>query len=234
MHSSALATGELFLKSGAVRNVKRILDIGGRDVNGTLRRFAPGNASFISIDLEPGRGVDLVLEDPYRYPFSDGCFDCVVSTSCLEHDRMFWLTILEASRVLSQNGLLYLSVPSQGAYHGYPYDNWRFYPDASLAIVEWSARSGQPLHLIESFNHPDMPFNDYIMSFSKTKGRWSGPYLHEQIAGSYNIRVGDSSEIARQQIEAPGIALAIALGDELIRLRGEAAMQERSDVPAIA
>ena len=84
----------------------------------------------------------MVLDDPYTLPFADESVDIVVSTSCLEHSEMFWLSFLEMLRVLRPTGLLYLNVSSNGNFHRYPVDCWRFYPDSGVAMVCWARRNG--------------------------------------------------------------------------------------------
>lgn len=169
VHLTAMQTGELFFDAYWQSSFNRILDVGSRDVNGSLRSVAPVGATYIGIDVAEGPGVDQVIDDSYVYPFPDGHFDCVVSTSCWEHDPMFWLTFLECCRVLSGSGFLYVNAPSSGTYHGFPLDHWRFYPDAGLALEQWGKRMKQPVRFLESFiigqgiNH----MNDYVMVFTK-------------------------------------------------------------------
>ena len=170
MHPSASELGRLFFQFYWKDGFRRILDIGSLVVNGSLRQYRPPAAEYVGIDLSEGPGVDLVLEDPYQYLFPPGHFDLIVSTSCFEHDPMFWLTFLEASRVLSPSGFLYINAPSNGWYHTHPWDNWRFYPDAALALESWGRRSGCPMNVIESFfagrSNGDV-WNDCVMIFSK-------------------------------------------------------------------
>jgi hypothetical protein len=51
------------------------------------------------LDLEAGPGVDVVAPEGAMggYPFPDGAFDVVVSSSVLEHDEFFWVTIKAGS-----------------------------------------------------------------------------------------------------------------------------------------
>jgi ubiquinone/menaquinone biosynthesis C-methylase UbiE len=44
--------------------------------------------------------------------FKDEAFDCVMSSSVLEHDKYFWKSLAEMNRVLRKGGLLILSAPS--------------------------------------------------------------------------------------------------------------------------
>jgi SAM-dependent methyltransferase len=87
-----------------------------------------------------GKNVDVIAQDPHAFPFSDGSFDVVLSTSCLEHDPAFWVTFSEMVRVVKPQGLIYTDAPSNGPYHGYPLDCWRFQKDAYLALARWSGR----------------------------------------------------------------------------------------------
>jgi SAM-dependent methyltransferase len=170
MHPSALDNGRLFfttyLEAGADALV---IDIGAQDVNGSLRQLVPPGARYLGLDFVAGQGVDLVLEDPYQLPFADGTADVVVSSSCFEHIEMFWLMFNEILRVLKPHGLFYLNAPSNGDFHRYPVDCWRFYPDAGDALVRWANRSGYQPALLESFTtyqRLDI-WNDFIAVFAK-------------------------------------------------------------------
>lgn len=152
MHPSAMANGERFFKT-YVRHLADplVVDIGSQDVYGSLRSVVPPHARYVGVDMAPGEGVDLVLQDPYVLPFDTGSVDVVVSSSCVEHMEFFWLAVLEMLRVLSPRGLLYLNVPSNGSFHRYPVDCWRFYPDSGQALVRWGRRNGFDALLLESY-----------------------------------------------------------------------------------
>src|ERR1051325_4567827 len=152
MHDTALRTGALFFECyGKLFTNPSILDVGSMDVNGTLRSVAPASATYTGIDLSPGLCVDLVVTAGDRLPFDDGAFDLTVSTSCFEHDPMYWMTFFEMTRVTRAGGVLYFSAPSNGPYHGYPGDCWRFYADAGDALARWAVRNEQPVQLVETF-----------------------------------------------------------------------------------
>jgi SAM-dependent methyltransferase len=119
-----------------------IVDIGSQDVNGSLRSVAPPNNKYIGVDFVEAKGVDVVITDPYSLPFEDESVDAVVSSSCFEHSEFFWLLFNEALRILKPTGLLYINVPSNGQFHRYPVDCWRFYPDSGVALQNWGKRSG--------------------------------------------------------------------------------------------
>jgi SAM-dependent methyltransferase len=170
MHPTAMDNGRLFfecyLGDGAART---LVDIGSKDVNGSLRSYAPASCRYVGVDFAAGPGVDLVLDDPYRLPFEPDSVDAVVSSSCFEHIEFFWLMFNEVLRVLKADGLFYLNAPSNGEYHRYPVDCWRFYPDAGLALVNWGRRSGYNPALLESFTTRQRldVWNDCVAVFVK-------------------------------------------------------------------
>lgn len=172
MHPTALTHCRTFFDT-YLRDIARpvIVDIGSQDINGSLRQVAPPVCQYVGVDFIEGKGVDVVLDDPYKFPIPDDFADAVVSSSCFEHSQFFWLTFLEAIRILKPSGLLYLNVPSNGPYHRHPTDNWRFYPDAGRALNEWARRSGYDSTLLESFigwQEGDV-WNDFVAVLLKSR-----------------------------------------------------------------
>lgn len=167
MHTTARDNAALFFKTYFSTNAEplRIVEIGAQDVNGSIRAFAPAGATYIGVDFVQAKGVDVVLDDPYQLPFETGSCDVVVSSSVFEHSELFWLLFLEIMRVLKPTGVFYLNAPSNGSFHRYPVDCWRFYPDAGQALVKWAQRSGMNPLLLESYTSPQFPgevWNDYV------------------------------------------------------------------------
>lgn len=189
MHQSALRFGKLFFDvyCDQLTGVT-VVDIGSQDVNGSLKQVMPTSCRYVGVDFVPGKGVDLVLEDPYQLPLEDESADVIVSSSCFEHSEMFWLTFLEVSRVLKPGGLLYINVPSNGMFHRYPVDCWRFYPDSGEALCAWARRNGQPMVLLESFigKHfsPAERWNDFVAVFVKG----------DEFVGRYPSRMTDRTD----------------------------------------
>jgi len=170
MHTTAMQNAALFFDTYApFLGPGRVLDIGAQDVNGSLKQVCPEPLQYTGVDFVPGRGVDVVLSDPYVLPFDTESIDAVISSSCFEHSQLFWVLFLELLRVLKPSGLLYLNVPSNGLFHRYPVDCWRFYPDSGGALVEWGRRNGTRCHLLESFvaKQDREPWNDFVAVFLK-------------------------------------------------------------------
>lgn len=150
----------------------KIIEIGSQDVNGSLRSTAPSNFEYIGVDFVEGKGVDVVLNDPYSLPFESESADIVLSSSCFEHSEMFWIVFLEILRILKPKGLFYLNVPSNGYFHRYPVDCWRFYPDSGKALISWAKRNNINAALLESYISSqtigkDGIWNDFVGVFIK-------------------------------------------------------------------
>jgi SAM-dependent methyltransferase len=173
MHPTAMSNCKSFFEaySNSLTNSTRlkIIEIGSQDVNGSLRQVAPPDCEYVGVDFAAGKGVDVVLSDPYSLPLASGSADIVLSSSCFEHSEMFWITYLEILRVLKPSGLFYLNVPSNGAFHRFPVDCWRFYPDSGRALVAWAKRNGVSAALLESYVSSQVGdiWNDFVAVFVK-------------------------------------------------------------------
>lgn len=174
MHFSAYQFGEIFFKTYYKPGMK-IVEIGSQDVNGSLRDgLSTLDVDYTGVDFVEGKGVDVILDEPYRLPFEDNSVDILVSSSCFEHSELFWLSYLEMLRILKPEGILYLNVPNNGCVHRYPVDCWRFYPDAGKALETWGHRNGIPVLLIESFIGQQIPADQcHSEQFGRESGRWN-------------------------------------------------------------
>lgn len=206
MHLSALNNARVFFETyGSKMGDGTVIDIGAQDVNGSLKSVTPGHLRYVGVDFIEARGVDVVLDDPYELPFETESIDIVVTSSCLEHSEMFWITFLEILRVLKPHGLLYMNVPSNGSYHRYPVDCWRFYPDSGRALVTWAQRNGYRPQLLESFvraQHVDA-WNDCVSVLVKDEAA-AARYrdrIVDRITDFTNGTVAGSDEILRFKSE---------------------------------
>lgn len=180
MHKSALHFGKAFFDvylSNFDSKCLTIVDVGSQDVNGSLRSFAPSESKYIGVDFVDGKGVDVILTDPYQLPFESESVDAIVCSSVFEHSEFFWLLFVECLRIVKPNGLIYINAPSNGMVHRYPIDGWRFYPDAGHALESWGRRQGCSSILLESFIAPKMGpidgegmWNDFVAVFLKDEG----------------------------------------------------------------
>jgi len=165
---------ETYSKSFESNRKIKIVEIGSQDVNGSLRITAPIDCEYIGVDFVEGKGVDIVLSDPYTLPFESESIDIILTSSCFEHSEMFWLVFLEILRILKPKGLCYLNAPSNGNIHRYPVDCWRFYPDSGQALITWAQRNGINAVQLESYTSSqtdvsDGFWNDFVGIFLKDK-----------------------------------------------------------------
>jgi SAM-dependent methyltransferase len=167
MHPSAQKNAKLFYEHYCKLETPTIVEIGSQNVNGSIRDYAPQKSNYIGLDFAAGKGVDVVLTDAYKYPIEDNSVDIVVSSSCFEHADFFWLSYLEAMRILKPTGLFYLNVPSTGIYHEFPVDCWRFYPDSGKALSNWGNRNNYDCVLLESYITNEEQWEDCVSIFLK-------------------------------------------------------------------
>lgn len=126
---------------------RKTLELGSTDVNGSVRPLFRG--PYVGIDHEPGIGVDRVM-NANALDFPAAAFECVVSTSMLEHDPAFWLTLPEVGRVLQPGGYFILTTVSTGfPEHNNP-DYWRFLPDTWPLLMQLAG-----CELVDSRNDPE-------------------------------------------------------------------------------
>jgi len=120
------------------------------------------NIKYLSIDIEQGDGVDIVMNDPYNAPIEDNSVDVVISGQMLEHCEFFWLTIKDMARILRSGGFILLVAPSCGSVHRFPVDCWRFYPDAYKALAKWVN-----LELVQAWHDQTGQWKDQVGMFKK-------------------------------------------------------------------
>lgn len=185
MHPTAMKNCKSFFDNYS-KNLESgmVIDIGAQNFNGSLSEVCPKKLTYVGVDFAEGPGVSVVLKDPYSLPFPDNYADMIVSSSCFEHSEMFWLVFLEIMRVLKPSGLFYLNVPSNGPFHRYPVDCWRFYPDSGKALVTWAKHNQLNVCLLESYTSSQEydGWNDYVAIFLKDEAK---AQLHKD-------RIGDS------------------------------------------
>jgi SAM-dependent methyltransferase len=208
MHPTAMLNGKSFFdcyeQSFPDSQSVTVLDIGAQDVNGSLKQVCPPRFKYVGVDFVEGKGVDVILTDPYVLPFETGTADIVTASSCFEHSEMFWLVFLEIMRVLKPRGLFYLNVPSNGMVHRYPVDCWRFYPDSGLALTSWGRRNGMNVGMLESFVSRQYlsqqvadQWNDFVAVFIRDETHVQG-FPHRIIQSKtdfFNGRLYGSSDV---------------------------------------
>lgn len=93
----------------------RVLDLGGRDINGSIRGLLPA-AKWTGLDIEPGPGVDLVHDATLPWPEGWDRYDVVVCTEVLEHVERWPQLLRTAAQALEPGGpeALFVTCASTG------------------------------------------------------------------------------------------------------------------------
>jgi len=140
MHESSMTLMRNFAEANVdLIEGSKILEVGSQNINGTYRGLFRKAASYVGIDVLAGKDVDIILKDPYKYPFEDEHFDLIISGNTLEHCRHPWLAIKEMYRVLRIGGKMCHTTPWRFHIHkdaGCPYDCWRILPDGMHVLYE--------------------------------------------------------------------------------------------------
>ena len=171
MHDTSIKNAQRFISTYVKNEERKLVEIGSKSYleQFNFRQAMPEKIQYIGVDFQAGLNVDIVLDDPYKLPIDDNSIDYVISSSCFEHSEFFWLSFLEITRVLKPGGLFYLNAPSNGSFHRFPVDCWRFYPDSAMSLVKWSKKNGIDCELLEQYtsNREADIWNDYVAVFVK-------------------------------------------------------------------
>lgn len=78
-----------------------VLDIGGRNINGTVKDIFSEGTGFSALDIRPGEGVDIVADAAIWQPAS--LYDCVICCEVFEHTPD-WRAILNTMHTACRVG----------------------------------------------------------------------------------------------------------------------------------
>jgi len=129
MNINCILFGGINLKRKEIEG-KRVIEVGSRDVNGSIRPLIKSYdpQDYIGVDIVGGPGVDVICSaENLVYEFGEQSFDVVISTELLEHLRDWKSVIHNIKSICRTKGIILLTTRSYGfSYHGYPYDFWRY------------------------------------------------------------------------------------------------------------
>lgn len=124
---------------------KRVLDLGGRDVNGSIRSLFP-EAQYVCLDILPGPGVDVVADGADW--ISPEKFDLVVCCETLEHTPRAPEIISRSNSNLISGGLLMITTAScprlaHSAFDGGPLRPGEYYSNIERpTLSHWFHEAG--------------------------------------------------------------------------------------------
>jgi SAM-dependent methyltransferase len=228
MHDTAYHIGRLAMEIYCSRTPARVLEIGSMNVNGALRDHKTSEMEYTGLDIEPGPGVDIVTEPGASLPIPDDSFDLAIASSVFEHDPAFWVTFVEMCRVVRSGGYIYISAPSNGVFHQYPMDHWRFYPDCGIALQGWAKTQGHEIRLVESFvaDRQSDIWNDFVAVFHKGAATDDMPQrLMSDDVPCTNVRTWRSKSISKRRELPEDMVLLDGLRHENHRLHDEVRLQ---------
>lgn len=168
MHPNDLINCQKFIDKYIKTNnkINKVLDVGSLNINGTIKSlFELSKYEYIGIDIFPGKNVDIVLENPYTYPFVDNNFDITISNSCFQHNELFWVSFKEMVRVTKSEGYIYINSPFKWELKNEFVDCWRFLLDGFKAMSKWCPQA----EFIEGYRDGLDPCVDFIGIFKINK-----------------------------------------------------------------
>lgn len=89
-----------------------VLDIGGRNINGSVRELFPRADPYLSLDLYEGPGVDIVADAATWEP--DRLYDVVVCCEVFEHTDVWPAILATALAALRPGGMFIATMAGPG------------------------------------------------------------------------------------------------------------------------
>jgi hypothetical protein len=111
-----------------------ILEVGARhygsSVSVSYRSICP-SLEFVGVDMSAGENVDIVVDftadiDEVSRRLNGRRFGTVICCSVLEHVDQASTACANILNILEPGGTIFISVPFNWRFHGYPSDYWRF------------------------------------------------------------------------------------------------------------
>lgn len=100
------------------RSQAKVLEVGSRNINGTVREYFPNAEEYIGVDIGRARDVDWVVPGELLQ-LPDAWADIVITTECLEHCDAWERVFLNMIRMLKPKGVFLMTCASIGrAAHG--------------------------------------------------------------------------------------------------------------------
>lgn len=114
---------------------------------------------WLGIDMQPGRGVDVVA-DLHELPHDwTGRFTGVLCSEVLEHVRWPWVALAQIHRVMSPGAWLVITAPFCFPRHAYPSDYFRYTEDGLRELLLYAGFA----EVLTAYSRPQIAFalNDH-------------------------------------------------------------------------
>jgi len=150
--------------------------IPGQEKLANLRPLFKG-MDYIGTDMEPGKGVDMVL-DLERIDLPSRSVGLALCLDTLEHVKKPEKAVRELHKILRKDGVLVISSVMNFPIHNYPSDYWRFTPMAfelllskfSSSFVTWQGDNTFPHTVIGIGFKGDLKVDK---GFEREHDKWS-------------------------------------------------------------
>lgn len=205
-----LPIGEPIFEFGA-------LQVPGQEDFADLRPLFPGKKYF-GADMREGLGVDRVL-NLHAIELESDSVGTILSLDTLEHVEYPHKAVAEIHRVLEPNGIAIVSSVMDFPIHDFPYDYWRFTPEAFRSLLKPFAHSFVGFAGRSTFPHtvvgvgfkgvqPDMA--EFLRQYEVWKTRQD--HL-------WNLELTDVVKLLTPPIAAPVLSRVYAFGRRLLAPR---------------
>ena len=112
-----------------------VLDLGGRDINGSPKDLFPKADPYVVLDIADGDGVDVVADAATWVP--DRQFDVVLSAECFEHTDSWPAICITAFAACRPGGWFIATMAGPGRPpHSAVDGGWWLYPGEHYANVQ--------------------------------------------------------------------------------------------------
>lgn len=127
------------------------LQVPGNEGSADLRPLFPGK-EYVGADMREGLGVDMLL-NLHNIDLPSESAGTVFCLDTLEHVEYPHRALEEIYRILKPNGIAIISSTMDFPIHDFPYDYWRFTPQAFSSILKSFSYSFVGLAGFERFPH---------------------------------------------------------------------------------
>ena len=156
----------------------------GQEGFADLRPIFP-NKYYVGCDMREGLGVDRIL-NLHHIDLPSESVATVLILDTLEHVEFPRKAMKEVHRILKPNGILIMSSAMNFPIHDYPFDYWRFTPEALRSLLKPFTSSFVGFAGETNFPHtvmgvgfkgsiPEDAMDEFMRTFKHFKDYWINP-----------------------------------------------------------
>ena len=160
----------------------------GQEDFADLRPLFAGK-KFVGADMREGPGVDVIL-NLHHIDLPSESVGAVLVLDTLEHVEFPRKAIEEAYRILIPNGILVISSVMNFPIHDYPYDYWRFTPEAFRSLLKFFSSSfvgftgeGNFPHTVVGIGFKGLIQENIMEEFMRRFKQWEEYWTYPALSG---------------------------------------------------